>query len=118
MLFDYMIHPNEVVVVKFFGELDFHATQKIRGQLTRAIMQGDVRYIIWQLEHLSFMDSSGVGLILGRMRELATVDGQMTLLNPSPTMAKIFQFSGLGKYVQYASEQEAILQARGIVSGK
>ena len=36
--------------------------------------------IIWNLEQLHFMDSSGIGLVLGRMRELRAVDGQTILL--------------------------------------
>jgi stage II sporulation protein AA (anti-sigma F factor antagonist) len=117
MKFDITLHPNEVLVIKLFGELDHHETEKIRTQISKAIFQGNVRWLIWNLEHLQFMDSSGIGLVLGRMRELRAVDGQTIILNPSNTMQKIFKFSGLGNLMMFGSEQDAILQARGIVNG-
>lgn len=117
MNFDIRMHPNEIAVVRLFGELDHHETEKVREHISRTILQGNVKTVIWNLENLNFMDSSGIGLILGRMRELRAVDGQTILLNPSPTMKKIFQFSGLSAFIMQAHEQRAIMQARGIVNG-
>ena len=91
--------------------------EKIRTQISNTILQGKLNTVIWNLERLNFMDSSGVGLILGRMRELSTVNGQTIILNPSNTMKKIFQFSGLGSYLMEGTEADAILHARGIVNG-
>ncbi|WP_199912300.1 MULTISPECIES: anti-sigma F factor antagonist [unclassified Lysinibacillus] len=117
MKFNMTFYPNEVLVIQLFGELDHHETEKVRSSISKAIFQGNVKYLIWNLEQLQFMDSSGIGLVLGRIRELRAVDGQTILLNPSITMQKIFQFSGLGNLIQIGSEQEVILQARGIVNG-
>ena len=117
MKFDMTLHPQYVLVVRLFGELDHHETEKIRVQISKAIFQGNVRFLIWNLENLHFMDSAGIGLILGRMRELRAVNGQTIILNPSNTMQKIFQFSGLADYIVQGSEQQAILQVRGIVNG-
>ncbi|MEK4228902.1 STAS domain-containing protein [Solibacillus sp. FSL H8-0538] len=117
MKFDITMYPNEIAVIRLFGELDHHETEKVRAHISKTILQGNVKTIIWNLEHLHFMDSSGIGLILGRIRELRAVDGHTVLLNPSPTMQKIFQFSGLGAYTMNGLEQTAIMQARGIVNG-
>ena len=108
---------RETVVIRLFGELDHHAVEQIRAKISAAIFQGTVTTIIWNLEGLSFMDSSGVGLVLGRMRELEAVAGRTILLNPSPTMRKVFQFSGLGPWMMDATEEEAIERVRGIVNG-
>jgi stage II sporulation protein AA (anti-sigma F factor antagonist) len=117
MNFNITMYPNQLLIVQLFGELDHHETEKIRSDISNAILQGDVRLLVWNLEHLQFMDSSGIGLVLGRMRELRAVDGQTMLLNPSSTMQKIFQFSGLSKYISFGTEEQVILQARGIVNG-
>ncbi|WP_341322933.1 anti-sigma F factor antagonist [Solibacillus sp. FSL H8-0523] len=113
MNFNVTMYPNQLLIVKLYGELDHHETEKIRSDISNAILQGDVRLLVWNLEHLQFMDSSGIGLVLGRMRELRAVDGQIMLLNPSSTMQKIFQFSGLAKYICFASEEQIILQSKG-----
>jgi len=108
---------RETVVIRLFGELDHHAVEQIRAKISAAIFQGTVTTIIWNLEGLSFMDSSGVGLVLGRMRELEAVAGRTILLNPSPTMRKVFQFSGLGPWMMDGTEEQAIDRVRGIVNG-
>ena len=51
------------------------------------------------------------------MRELHAVNGRTIILNPSPTMEKIFRFSGLAAYMMHGAEETAISQARGIVNG-
>lgn len=108
---------RDIAVIRLYGELDHHEAEKIRSHISRTILQGNLSTIIWNLERLNFMDSSGIGLILGRMRELGAVNGQTIILNPSNTMKKIFKFSGLSKYVMEGNEEEAILYARGIVNG-
>lgn len=108
---------KDIAIIRLYGELDHHEAEKIRNHISKTIIKGNLHTIIWNLERLNFMDSSGVGLILGRMRELSAVNGQTIILNPSNTMKKIFQFSGLGKYVMEGNEEEAILYARGIVNG-
>jgi len=117
MHFQLEMVTRETVVIRLFGELDHHAVEQIRAKISTAIFQGTVTTIIWNLEGLSFMDSSGVGLVLGRMRELEAVAGRTILLNPSPTMRKVFQFSGLGPWMMEATEEEAIDRVRGIVNG-
>lgn len=117
MNFEIIMYENEIAIIRLFGELDHHQTEKIRNQISKAIMQGNLKTIIWNLEGLQFMDSSGIGLILGRMRELSTFNGQTIILNPSNTMKKIFQFSGLSSYCLQCSEEEAILNLRGTVNG-
>lgn len=117
MQYDLMMYPDQILVVKLFGELDHHETEKIRANISQTILSGQVRLVIWNMEYLHFMDSAGIGLILGRMRELRAVNGQTIILNPSKTMMKMFQFAGLHSFIRLATEQEAILQARGIVNG-
>ena len=117
MNYEINMHTNDIVVIRLFGELDHHEAERIRTDISRTILQGNLQTIIWNLERLNFMDSSGIGLILGRMRELTAVNGQTIILNPSNTMKKIFQFSGLGNFMFEGTEEEAILSARGIVNG-
>ena len=117
MQFQMEMVSRDTVVVRLYGELDHHAVEQIRSKISAAIFQGAVSTVIWNLGGLSFMDSSGVGLVLGRMRELEAVAGRTILLNPSPTMRKVFQFSGLGPWMLDATEDEAIERVRGIVNG-
>lgn len=111
-----VIENNEggILVVTLFGELDNFEANKVRTNLSSAIYRGGVRAIIWNLEGLLFMDSAGIGLILGRMRELAPNNGETLILNPSPTMEKIFTFSGLEAHLRHCTVEEAVREVGGV----
>lgn len=104
-----------IVVVTLQGELDNHEANSIRSHITAAIYAGQVHAVIWNLAGLSFMDSAGIGLILGRMRDLAPVNGETLILNPSATMEKIFGFSGLKENIRHCTVERAIGEIGGVL---
>ncbi|ARD49412.1 anti-sigma F factor antagonist [Sporosarcina sp. P37] len=109
---------NGIVLITLAGELDNHEANQIREEVSTAIFTGSTRAIIWDLCQLGFMDSAGIGLILGRMRDLVPVNGETLILNPSPTMEKLFQFSGLGDAIRNCTVEEAIDEIGGVVHEK
>lgn len=115
--FEILFYPNRIGIVTLFGELDHHGTEAIRKKLVNAIMQGELQTIIWNFEHLSFMDSSGIGLVLGRLKELRAVDGRILIVNLNPTMKKIFEISGLAPFIFNGTEVEALHFAGGRLYG-
>ena len=109
---------NGIVLITLAGELDNHEANQIREEVSTAIFTGKTRAIIWDLHQLGFMDSAGIGLILGRMRDLVPVNGETLILNPSATMEKLFQFAGLGDAVRLCTVEEAIDEIGGVVHEK
>lgn len=61
------------------------------------------------------MDSAGIGLILGRMRDLVPSNGETLILNPTSTMEKIFNFSGLGSNIRHCTIDKAIGEIGGVL---
>lgn len=82
------------------------------------IIQGTISHIIWNFENVLFMDSAGIGFILGRAKEMAVLERQMTIIHTSRTIQKILTISGLEDYLYNMTEEEALQQARGIVYGQ
>ena len=109
------VTDNGILIVTLQGELDNHEAKQIRSNITASIFTGQVRAIIWNLEGLGFMDSAGIGLILGRMRDLAPLGGKTLILNPSVTMEKIFGFSGLSENIRHCTVETAIGEIGGVV---
>ncbi|MFD1206434.1 MULTISPECIES: anti-sigma factor antagonist [Sporosarcina] len=107
-----------IIVITLAGELDNHEANRIRTMISSSIFSGQVNAVIWDLGRLGFMDSAGVGLILGRMRDLAPYNGETIILNPSPTMEKIFQFSGLDSNIRHGSVESAIGEIGGVLHEK
>ena len=109
------ITDNGILIATLFGELDNHKANRIRTHISSSIFTGKVRAVIWNLEGLGFMDSAGIGLILGRMRDLAPLNGETLILNPTVTMEKIFTFSGLGSNIRHCTVETAIEEIGGVV---
>ena len=109
------IAGNGVLIATLQGELDNHEANRIRTDISSAIFTGQIRAIIWDLSKLGFMDSAGIGLILGRMRDLAPIEGETLILNPSATMEKIFNYSGLGPNLRFGTIDVAIGEIGGVV---
>lgn len=112
---DIKIVDNGILIATLRGELDNHEANQIRSLISSSIFTGQVRAIIWNLEGLGFMDSAGIGLILGRMRDLAPSNGETLILNPSSTMEKIFNFSGLGPNIRHCTVDTAIGEIGGVL---
>lgn len=109
---------NQILLITLKGDLDNYKANQLRAEVSSFIFSGQVNKVIWNLEYLSFMDSAGIGLILGRMRDLTPFDGETIILNPSPTMEQIFSFSGLHSFVRKGSVEEVVAEFGGILYEK
>lgn len=110
-------YEDRIGIVSVQGEMDSKSIQTIRTQLTNLILQGDLQTIIWDFEKVSFMDSTAIGLVLGRMKELRAVQGSTLILHLSPTMEKIFQMAGLAPFIFRGNVEEALHFVGGKIYG-
>ena len=81
------------------GELDQHSAQAVRTELETAIQNPQIRHMVLDVSNLSFMDSSGIGVVIGRYKTLQKRGGTLVISNPSPRGDRIFQLSGLYQIV-------------------
>jgi stage II sporulation protein AA (anti-sigma F factor antagonist) len=82
-------------VFKISGELDHHTAHAIRQKLDDAIQKDGVRDIVLDFKNLRFMDSSGIGVLLGRYKLLKKKGGKIYVKNISRNVDKIFTLAGL-----------------------
>lgn len=76
------------------GELDHHSAEKVRKELDAAIRDG-VRELVLDLSGLTFMDSSGIGVILGRYRLIREQGGRVRVSAMSTYAARILKMAGI-----------------------
>ncbi|NLB80357.1 MAG: anti-sigma F factor antagonist [Clostridiaceae bacterium] len=99
---------GEALIVRLEGELDHHYASKIKDGIDGAIMVGDVRKIIFDFSRVVFMDSSGIGTIIGRYKLMQAVGGSVCAFGMSKRLNKIIAMSGILKIITiYKTEQEA-----------
>jgi stage II sporulation protein AA (anti-sigma F factor antagonist) len=105
---------NDVLCIRLSGELDHHSAEALRKQATEAIETYNIRHIILNLEDLSFMDSSGLGVILGRYKQIKQLNGEMVVCAISPAVQRLFDMSGLFKIIRLEPTEEYALQRLGV----
>ena len=77
------------------GELDHHSAGDFKQQLDDVIRDIGDSDLVLDLKNLTFMDSSGLGVLLGRYKKLKSRGGSMYLKNPNSQVEKVFNVSGI-----------------------
>ena len=91
---------NNTLTVKLRGELDHSVAAGVRAELDELILDPGVRRLVFDLNGLEFMDSSGIGLIIGRYKLMARRGGSVAVRSPGRRVDRIFQMSGLYQLVE------------------
>ena len=86
---------KNTLTVKLRGELDHSVAAGVRAELDELILDPGVRRLVFDLNGLEFMDSSGIGLIIGRYKLMARRGGSVAVRSPGRRVDRIFQMSGL-----------------------
>ena len=88
------------VTVRLTGELDHCSAQSIRRELDALIAEPGVKTLVLDLQDMPFMDSSGIGVLLGRYREMNLRGGTVAVQHMNPHVEKIFLMSGMRQVIQ------------------
>lgn len=109
-----MESKGDVLCIRLQGELDHHTAEALKEKATLAIESREIKHIILNLEQLSFMDSSGLGVILGRYKQIKNLQGEMVVCAISPSIKRLFEMSGLFKIIQEESSENNALERLGV----
>ncbi|MDG5470698.1 anti-sigma F factor antagonist [Jeotgalibacillus sp. ET6] len=105
---------KNVLLLRMQGELDHHATEKIREELLNLMEEHDITHLVLNLEELEFMDSSGLGLMLGRYKHLQKKNGSMIICAISEPVKRLFEMSGLFRIMIIESSEDQALMRLGV----
>lgn len=76
------------------GELDLHTAPELRDRLVRLVQDGHT-HIFLDLSELSFMDSTGLGVLVGHLKRVREHEGTLVLVAPQPPVRKVLSVTGL-----------------------
>lgn len=105
---------GHVLLIRLEGELDHHTAEELRSKVTTVLEKQKSKHIILNLEGLSFMDSSGLGVILGRYKQLQSIGGEMVVCSISPSVKRLFDMSGLFKIIRLMDNENFALETLGV----
>ncbi len=89
-----------LLIVAPNGEIDHHETKELRREIDAEILDAMPEKVIFDLSRTTFMDSSGLGLILGRFNKTTELGIDMELVNPGEKIMRILSMSGVDKIVK------------------
>lgn len=91
---------GEVILVRLFGEIDHHSAAGVRSELDELIFEKRPKKMILDLSEIGFMDSSGLGLIMGRYSLIKDFGGLLVLRDPNQSTMKILKLAGMEKIIK------------------
>lgn len=92
--------------VRLKGELDQAVTEKLKVRISELIDKYEIKYVIFNFEKLNFMDSSGIGFIIGRYSQVKKRNGRVIVCSMNNLIERIFNLSGLKKICGVASSED------------
>ena len=93
-------HIGTTLVVKPDGELDHHSAKDVREMIDREIHLRKIKNLILDFNKVSFMDSSGIGVIAGRYKIINSLGGKTMVIRANEQVDKILEISGLKKLLE------------------
>ena len=86
---------GEVVMACLSGDLDHHTAKPMREEIDQAVENNMPSLLVLDFKDVTFMDSSGIGLVMGRYRLLSKTGAELAITNPSPQIYKVMRLAGL-----------------------
>ncbi len=97
---------DSTLVVELSGEIDHHVCDKIREDIDEEIKLYSAEHLIFDFSGVSFMDSSGIGMVLGRYKRISEKGGTVKIRNASRLVRQLLDMSGIFSLMEY-EETEA-----------
>ncbi len=91
---------GSILSIRIRGEIDHHTAAAIRGGIDAALFEKRPAKLILDLSAVSFMDSSGLGLIMGRYSVMKELGGEMVVFNPSRETRSILTLAGMERLLK------------------
>lgn len=93
------IQSDKLLLLQITEEIDHHTTEDIRRKADNEITRYMPRKVVFDLGKVTFMDSAGIGMVIGRYKIVKTFGGSIEMINVKPSIRKIFEMSGVLKIV-------------------
>ena len=97
-------------VLEVGGEVDVATAPRLREQLIKLVNDANYRIVV-DLRDVDFIDSTGLGVLIGALKRVRTHDGDLTLVCTEPRIVKVFQITGLDQVFDlHGSVSDAVVR--------
>lgn len=100
---------NQVLIVKLIGELDHHSAEEVRVKIDDMLDRNNESKLVFDFSSVTFMDSSGIGVIIGRYKKIMMREGNVAIATVNSRIQRVFQLSGIFKIIKvYETIDDAV----------
>ena len=97
---------KETLIAELIGEVDHNEASKARERVDKALDNYKAKYLVIDFSKVTFMDSSGIGMVLGRYRKMGEKSGNMAISGCSKTIRNILNMAGVFTIIDYFDTKE------------
>ena len=105
------LSPSRTLVIKIQDEIDHHSSEAIRKRIDKEIQRYMPLVVVFDFSGVKFMDSSGIGMIIGRYKNIQRLNGKAFMTNVRPEIKRIFEMSGLFKIIPLCDNIEGTVKS-------
>lgn len=105
-----LLGEKRAILVKVDGELDHHIAGFLKEAADGTIRRTNAINVLFDFTDVGFMDSSGIGAIMGRYKAVKTLGGKVIVFGMNSRIRKIIEMSGIDRIVKIAESKEQALR--------
>lgn len=100
---------GEALVIAVVGQADLHTAPELRKAIGAAIDDGAVKLVV-DLTEATFIDSMTLGVLVGALKRLKALSGQLAIVCPDPHLRRIFEITSLDRVLVIANSRDEALK--------
>ncbi len=100
-----IVAKGEVITACLDGEIDHHTAADMRQTIDQAVADNHPTLLVLDFKNVSFMDSSGIGLVMGRFKTVSSIGGELAIINTSPQIGKVMRLAGMERLAKIGMEE-------------
>lgn len=93
------VKKDKQLIIEITEDIDHHVAEKIRRKIDDEITRYMPRKTIFDFSRVAFMDSAGIGMIIGRYKMMKLIGGSLEIVNIGTQTKRILEMSGIGKII-------------------
>lgn len=99
-------------IIELEGEVDVYTAPQLKQQVI-GVLESGAKELVVDLTKVDYLDSTALGVLIGGLKRMREVDGNVTLVCPSPRIRRVFEITGLDKIFEIYNTQEDAQEAIG-----
>jgi stage II sporulation protein AA (anti-sigma F factor antagonist) len=102
---------DDKLVVYMMGELDHHSAEEVRSKIDDRLDRENINKLVMDFTNVTFMDSSGIGVVIGRFKKISLKKGDLCITNVNNSVKRVFDLSGMFKIIKLYDNVEQALKS-------